>query len=75
MMTQLQVLYPTGDAEKLAQARQLTKQLIDDFSAQGYPTCLVDADMQEAVDAVSLDGLKTLKNRVKKALDPQSVFG
>ena len=75
MMTQLQVLYPTGDAEKLAQARQLTKQLIDDFSAQGYPTCLVDADMQEAVDAVSLDGLKTLKTRVKKALDPKSVFG
>jgi len=75
MMTQLQVLYPTGDTEKLAQARQLTKQLIDDFSAQGYPTCLVDADMQEAVDAVSLEGLKTLKNRVKKALDPQSVFG
>lgn len=75
MMTQLQVLYPTGDAEKLAQARQLTKQLINDFSAQGYPTCLVDADMQEAVDAVSLDGLKKLKTRVKKALDPQSVFG
>ncbi len=75
MMTQLQVLYPTGDADKLAQARQLTKQLIEDFSAQGYPTCLVDADMQEAVDAVSLDGLKTLKTRVKKALDPKSVFG
>jgi 4-cresol dehydrogenase (hydroxylating) len=31
--------------------------------------------MQDAVDAVSLDGLKTLKKRVKKALDPQSVFG
>ncbi|MDF1690193.1 MAG: FAD-dependent oxidoreductase [Cycloclasticus sp.] len=75
MMNQLQILYPTGNAEKLAQARQLAKQLIDDFSAQGYPTCLVDADMQEAVDAVSLDGLKTLKKRVKKALDPQSVFG
>jgi len=75
MMTQLQILYPTGNAEKLTQARQLAKQLIDDFSAQGYPTCLVDADMQEAVDAVTLDGLKTLKKRVKKALDPQSVFG
>jgi 4-cresol dehydrogenase (hydroxylating) len=75
MMNQLQILYPTGNAEKLTQARQLAKQLIDDFSAQGYPTCLVDADMQEAVDAVSLDGLKTLKKRVKKALDPQSVFG
>jgi len=75
MMNQLQILYPTGNAEQLAQARQLAKQLIDDFSAQGYPTCLVDADMQEAVDAVSLDGLITLKKRVKKALDPQSVFG
>jgi len=75
MMTQLQILYPTGNAEKLTQARQLANQLIDDFSAQGYPTCLVDADMQEAVDAVTLDGLKTLKKRVKKALDPQSVFG
>jgi len=75
MMHQLQILYPTGNAEQLAQARQLAKQLIDDFSAQGYPACLVDADMQEAVDAVSLDGLKKLKKRVKKALDPQSVFG
>jgi 4-cresol dehydrogenase (hydroxylating) len=59
----------------LAQARALTQQLINDFSAQGYPSCLVDADMQEAVDALSLDGLKILKQRVKKALDPQSVFG
>ncbi len=75
MMHQLQILYPTGNVEKLAQARQLAKQLIDDFTAQGYPSCLVDADMQDAVDAVSLDGLKTLKKRVKKALDPQSVFG
>lgn len=75
MMTQIQVLYPSGDADKLAQARALTQQLINDFSAQGYPSCLVDADMQEAVDALSLDGLKTLKQRVKKALDPQSVFG
>jgi len=75
MMNQIQVLYPTGDAEKLAQARTLAKQLITDFSEQGYPACLVDADMQEAVDAVTLPALQTLKKRVNKALDPQGVFG
>lgn len=75
MMSQLQILYPTGDAEKLTQARSLAQQLINDFSAQGYPACLVDADLQEAVDAVSLPGLQTLKKRVKNALDPKSVFG
>ena len=75
MMNQIQVLYPTGNAEKLTQARTLAQQLITDFSAQGYPACLVDADMQEAVDEVTLPALQTLKKRVKKALDPQSVFG
>lgn len=75
MMNQVQVLYPTGNPEKLAQARELTQQLINTFSEQGYPVCLVDADMQEAVDQVTLGGLQTLKKRVKKALDPQRVFG
>jgi 4-cresol dehydrogenase (hydroxylating) flavoprotein subunit len=75
MMNQLQILYPTTNPEKLAQARQLTQQLVNTFSEQGYPVCLVDADLQEAVDHVSLDGLNTLKKRVKRALDPQSVFG
>ena len=75
MMNQLQIIYPTGNPEKLAQARQFTQQLIITFSEQGYPVCLVDADMQEAVDLVTLDGLNMLKKRVKKALDPQSVFG
>lgn len=75
MMNQIQVFYPTGNAEKLAQARELTQQLINTFSEQGYPVCLVDADMQEAVDKVTLSGLQTLKKRVKNALDPESVFG
>lgn len=75
MMTQVQVVYPTGSAEKLTQARQLAQQLITNFSEQGYPACLVDADMQEAVDQVTLGGLQSLKKRVKKALDPQRVFG
>ncbi len=75
MMNQLQVLYPTGDAEKLEQARQLTNTIVAAFSEQGYPACLIDADMQYAVDAVTMGGLKDLKGRVKKALDPQAVFG
>lgn len=75
MMTQIQVLYPTGNAAELANARQLTEQLIIDFSAAGYPASLVDADMQEAIDKVTLPGLQSLKSRVKKALDPQAVFG
>ena len=75
MMHQLQVAYPTGDAKKLAQARELVEGLVDGFTGEGYSVCLIDADMQYAVDRVTLDGLNILKKRVKKALDPQSVFG
>ncbi|PCI71569.1 MAG: FAD-binding oxidoreductase, partial [Piscirickettsiaceae bacterium] len=55
--------------------KKLANTLIKAFDAQGYSVSQSDADLQDTVDETRHPGLKTLNQRVKKALDPEQNFG
>ena len=72
MFSQLSIVY---GKDQLDSAKTLARSLISQFAEQGYSVTQADADMQDSVDETRHPGLKTLNQRVKKALDPQRNFG
>jgi 4-cresol dehydrogenase (hydroxylating) len=75
LFSQINISYPKQSADKFASAKQLANELIQQFTVQGYAVSFADADIQDSVDGTRHTGLKTLNQRVKKALDPLQNFG
>jgi 4-cresol dehydrogenase (hydroxylating) len=72
MFAQLSITY---GKDQLSAAKKLADTLIKAFGEQSYSVSQSDADLQDSVDETRHPGLKTLNQRVKKALDPQHNFG